>query len=173
MQSRQDKEIKISRLSDRLAGAQALIIAENAGLTAAEMETLRANLRARQGSAQVVKNTLARRVLADGEFAALAGELNGPLIYGISTDPAAAAKIIVDTAKDNPKLIIRGGVLAGGAVMDRAAVVALASLPDRVTLLTKLAATLQAPIAGLAQALNGVPAGLVRALAELKKKADS
>lgn len=173
MQSREDKQIKMSQLSSRLAGAQALIIAENAGLTAAEMEDLRKKMRTGHGSAQVVKNTLARRTLANGAFAALADELKGPLIYGIGEDPAAAAKIIVDTARDNPKLIVRGGVLGDGVIMDRAAVVALAGLPDRATLLAKLAATIQAPIAGLAQALNGVPAGLVRALAALKEKADS
>jgi large subunit ribosomal protein L10 len=100
----------------------------------------------------VLKNTLVRRALADTPFADLAAQLTGPLIYGISEDPVAAAKVLNDFAKGNDKLVMRAGAYAG-KVLDKAGIQALASIPGREELLARLLGVMQAPVSGFAMAL--------------------
>lgn len=168
MLTKDAKQKKMTALETVLSASDVLIIAENTGLSAAEMAELRAAVRARGGQAQVVKNTLARRALVGGRFQSVAGAFIGPLIYGTGGDAAAVAKAFVDAADKNPKLVIRGGALPERECMDGKAVAVLARLPGREQLLAHLAATLQAPLAALARTLNEVPAGLARALAAVR-----
>lgn len=171
MITREEKTRKLAQFSASLAGAQALVVAENTGLTAAEMADLRAKLHACEGRAQVVKNTLATIALKEeGRFSGICDKLSGPLIYGVGADAAAVAKVFVDTAKGNPKLVIRGGVLPDAESMDGKNVAALAALPSREQLLTTLAATLQAPMTTFVRTLNQVPTGFARALSALRDK---
>lgn len=101
---------------------------------------------------RVLKNTLVRRAIAGTPFEGLAGDLTGPLIYGISADPVAAAKVLNDFAKGNDKIVLRAGSYAG-KTLDKAAVQALASIPSREELLAKLLGVMQAPVSGFAGAL--------------------
>lgn len=147
--------------------AQAIILAEYRSLPVSELTQLRAKARASNVYFHVVKNTLARRAVADTPFSGLAGQMVGPLVYGISTDPAAAAKVISEFAKTNDKLVIKGGALIN-KVMSATEVASLAALPGREELLAKLLATLQAPVTKFVQTLNEVPARFVRALAAVR-----
>ena len=81
--------------------------------------------------------------------------MTGPLIYGISADPVAAAKVLNDFAKTNNKLLLKAGCYAG-KVLDKAEVQALASIPSRDELLAKLLGVMQAPVAGFAVALGAL-----------------
>jgi large subunit ribosomal protein L10 len=83
--------------------------------------------------------------------------MTGPLIYGVSEDAIAAAKVINDFAKGNDKLVIRAGSYEG-QVMDKAGVQALASIPSREELLAKLLGVMQAPVSGFARALAALAA---------------
>ena len=89
------------------------------------------------------------------------------MIYGISADPAAAAKVLNDFSKTNDKLIIKAGSLPGN-VLSLDCVKALASLPSREELLSKLLGTMQAPIAQFVRTLNEVPTKFVRGLAAVR-----
>jgi large subunit ribosomal protein L10 len=113
---------------------------------------------------RVVKNTLARRAVADTPFNSLADKMVGPLAYGISSDPVAAAKVLSDYAKSNDKLVIKGGAMPN-QVMAAADVVRLASMPSREQLLAQLMGTMRAPVAKFVQTLNEVPGKFVRTLA--------
>ena len=95
--------------------------------------------------------------------------MTGPLIYGISTDPVAAAKVLNDFAKGNDKLVVRAGAMPN-FVMDVAGVKALATMPSRDELLSKLLGTMQAPIATFVRTLNEVPGKFVRTLAAIEKQ---
>ena len=86
----------------------------------------------------------------------LSDKLVGPLVYGFSSDPVAAAKVISAFAKDNDKLVVKAGAMAN-FVMDEAGVKALATMPSREELLAKLMATMQAPIGKFVRTLNEVP----------------
>ena len=79
----------------------------------------------------------------------------GPLIYSVSADPVAAAKVLNDFAKTNDKLVLKAGVYAGN-LLDKAGVQALASIPSRDELLAKLLGVMKAPVSGFAVALGAL-----------------
>ena len=122
---------------------------------------------------RVLRNTLVRRAVAQTPFAGLAEHMSGPLMYGISSDPVAVAKVLHEFAKANDKLVIKAGAMPN-QVMTSKEVATLASMPSREQLLAKLMGTMQAPVAKLARTLNEVPGKFVRTLAavqEAKEKA--
>ena len=95
--------------------------------------------------------------------------MTGPLIYGMSPDPVATAKVLNEFAKSNDKLVIRGGALPN-SVIDAKEVKALATMPSREELIAKLLGTMQAPIATFVRTLNEVPSRFVRTLAAVNEK---
>lgn len=162
--NRQDKANVIAEMSELVAQSSAIIIAEYRGLTVEAITKLRADARKQGVQLRVVKNTLVRRAVAGTPFEGLSDQFVGPLIYSLSADPVAAAKVLATFAKTNDKLIIKGGTMAN-YVMDVAAVEQLASMPSREELLAKLMATMNEPIAKFVRTLNEVPARFVRTVA--------
>src|SRR5688572_14816756 len=128
--SLQQKQDMVAEVSEQVASAQTVVIAEYRNLTVSDMTDLRRSARGAGVYLRVVKNTLARRAVADTPFHGLAEQMVGPLAYGISTDPVAAAKVLSDYAKANDKLVIKGGAMAN-KVMSAKEVVTLASMPSR------------------------------------------
>jgi large subunit ribosomal protein L10 len=163
----QEKQAVVAEVAKQVAGAQAIVMAENRGMAVADMTQLRAKARASGVYFRVVKNTLVRRAVADTPFAGLSDKMVGPLAYGIGADPVAVAKVLNDFAKGNEKFVITGGGMPGH-VMSAKDVAALASLPSREELLGKLVGTMQAPIVKLVRTLNEVPGKFVRGLAAVR-----
>ncbi|MCY1366936.1 50S ribosomal protein L10 [compost metagenome] len=116
---------------------------------------------------RVLKNSLARRAVAGTAFEPLAEQLTGPLIYGISADPVAAAKVLAGFSKSNDKLVIKAGSLPN-SLLTQEGVKALATMPSREELLSKLLGTMQAPIAQFVRTLNEVPTKFARGLAAVR-----
>lgn len=170
--NRQEKAAVIDEVSDQLAGAQAVVVAEYRGLSVESVTQLRKEARAAGVYLRVLKNTLAKRAITGTPFEALSGKMAGPLIYGISKDPVAAAKVMVNFAKTNDKLVLSGGALPG-QVMNADGVKALATMPSREELLSKLLGTMQAPIAQFVRTLNEVPTKFVRGLAAVRDQKES
>ncbi|MBE8158645.1 MAG: 50S ribosomal protein L10 [Betaproteobacteria bacterium] len=168
MISRDQKEALVAEIKNSFDAAAAVLVAENGGLTASEMAALRRKIKAGGGRARVIKNTLARRAAAGGKYEALAEMLSGALIYGDAADPTAVAKVFYDTAKANEKFILRGGMLAEGAVLDAIAIARLAAIPARPQLLAALLGTMRAPVSAFVRTLNEVPARFVRTLAAVR-----
>ncbi|MCL1860454.1 MAG: 50S ribosomal protein L10 [Proteobacteria bacterium] len=148
----ENKKAVVAEVSAQVANAQTIAVAEYRGIAVGDLTVLRAKARASGVYLRVLKNTLVRRALADTPFADLAAQLTGPLIYGISEDPVAAAKVLNDFAKGNDKLVMRAGAYAG-KVLDKAGIQALASIPGREELLARLLGVMQAPVSGFAMAL--------------------
>ena len=163
----QQKQAVVAEVAKQVAGAQAIVMAENRGMAVADMIQLRAKARASGVYFRVVKNTLVRRAVADSPFAELAGKMIGPLAYGIGPDPVAVAKVLNDFAKGNDKFVIAGGAMPG-QVMSAKEIASLASLPSRNELIAKLLGTMQAPIVKFVRTLNEVPSRFVRALAAVR-----
>lgn len=163
----EDKKAIVAEVSAQVANAQAIIIAEYRGIEVGQMTQLRAKTRESGIYFRVVKNSLVRRAVADTPYAELANHMVGPLAYGISTDPVAAAKVLHEFSKNNEKFVIKVGAM-GEHVMSRDEITALAALPSREELLSKLLGTMQAPIAKFVQTLNEVPARFVRGLAMVR-----
>jgi large subunit ribosomal protein L10 len=160
------KEV-VAEFSARLAKAQAIVLAEYRGLPVEKVTQLRAKARASGVYLRVLKNTLARRAVQGTPFEGLADQMVGPLAYGVSDDPVSAAKLLHAYAKENDKLVIKGGAIPG-QVMNAKEVGSLAALPSREELLAKLMGTMLAPVTTFVQTLNQVPSKFVRTLAAVR-----
>ena len=160
------KEV-VAEVSARLAKAQAVVLAEYRGLPVEDITQLRSQARAAGVYLRVLKNTLARRAVQGTPFEKLADQMSGPLAYGISDDPVAAAKVLHTYAKGNEKLVIKGGMLPNN-LMTAKEVGVLATMPSREELLATLMGTMQAPIAKFVQTLNEVPGKFVRTVAAVR-----
>jgi large subunit ribosomal protein L10 len=147
-----DKKAVVAEISAKVASAQTIVVAEYRGIQVGHLTQLRAKARSEGVYLRVLKNTLARRAVEGTPFAGLASEMTGPLIYSISDDAVAAAKVINDFAKSNDKLVIRAGNYAGKQ-LDKAGVTALASIPSREVLLSQLLGVMQAPVSAFARGL--------------------
>ena len=165
--TRQDKAAVIAEVSEIVSKSSTLVIAEYRGLSVEAVTKLRAQARKEGVTLRVVKNTLVRRAVEGTEFAGLADQFVGPLVYAFSAAPVAAAKVLVNFAKDNDKLVVKGGAMAN-QVMDLEAVKTLASMPSRDELLAKLMATMNEPIAKFVRTINEVPARFVRTVAAVR-----
>ncbi len=162
-----DKKAVVAEISAEVAKAQAIVVAEYRGLEVGSMTELRREARKSGVYLRVLKNTLARRAVDGTPFAGLSEHLVGPLVYGISPDPVATAKLLNDFAKSNEKLVIKAGAMPN-AVISAKEVKALATMPSRDELIAKLMGTMQAPVAKLVQTMNEVPARFVRTLAAVR-----
>jgi large subunit ribosomal protein L10 len=162
-----EKQAVVAEVLEQVSKAQTIVVAEYRGLEVGKINALRKQARESGVYLRVLKNTLARRAVEGTPFAALADKLVGPLIYGISIDPVAAAKVLNGFAKDNDKLVIKAGAMAN-YVMDVNSVKALATMPSREELLSKLLGTMQAPITQFVRTLNEVPTKFVRGLAAVR-----
>jgi len=153
--NRSEKEAVISEVTSLAAQAQTLVMAEYRGITVADMTKLRNDARSKGVTLSVLKNTLARRAVADTGFAVVSDQMTGPLIYGFSEDAVAAAKVVAEFAKTNDKLVIRGGAY-GGKALDANGVKQLASIPSKEVLLAQLLGLMQSPVSRTARVLSAL-----------------
>jgi large subunit ribosomal protein L10 len=152
-----DKKAVVAEVSAKVANAQTIVVAEYRGIQVGHMTQLRAKARSEGVYLRVLKNTLARRAVEGTPFASLADEMTGPLIYSISEDAVAAAKVVSDFAKTNDKLVVKAGNYAGKP-LDKAGVTALANIPTREVLLSQLLGVMQAPVSAFARGLAALAA---------------
>jgi len=166
--NRSEKAAVVEDIGAVVADAQSIVVAEYRGLEVEAITALRKQARNAGVYLRVLKNTLARRAVAGTPFEVLADQMVGPLIYGVSTDPVAAARVLNDFAKGNQKLVLKAGAMRN-SLLDTQAVKALATMPSREELLATLLGTMQAPIATFVRTLNEVPSRFVRTLAAVEK----
>ncbi|MFZ2524140.1 MAG: 50S ribosomal protein L10 [Candidatus Ferrigenium altingense] len=151
----QEKQAVVAEVSAQVAQAQTIVLAEYRGITVSDITKLRANARKSGVYFHVLKNTLVRRAVQGTQFESLAEKMVGPLVYSISADAVAAAKVVYDFAKTNDKLVVKAGSY-NGKVLDTASVNALASVPSKEVLLAQLCGLLQSPVSGLARVLSAI-----------------
>jgi large subunit ribosomal protein L10 len=161
MLTREQKQVQIDALHEKFARANAILAFDYRGLTVQEANDLRAEMRkagATQYEYRVVKNTLVKRAVQGTASVPLSKFCVGPTAVGIAyEEPSALAKILVEYAKKNDKVQLRGGVVDGEAV-DARGIETLSKLPGKHELRGMLAGTLQAPlrnVAGTMYALLG------------------
>ena len=153
----QDKKAIVADVGAQLAGAQTVVLAEYRGIPVEQLTKLRASARDQGVYLRVLKNTLARRAAQGTQFEPLADSMVGPLIYGISADPIASAKVLQGFAKTQDLLVIKAG-LYNGKLLDVAGVKALATIPSREELLSQLLGVMLAPVSAMARVLGAVAA---------------
>jgi len=153
----EDKKAIVADVGAQLAAAQTVVLAEYRGIPVEQLTKLRASARDQGVYLRVLKNTLARRATQGTQFEPLADSMVGPLIYGISADPIASAKVLQNFAKTQDQLIIKAG-LYNGKLLDVAGVKALATIPSRDELLSQLLGVMLAPVSAMARVLGAVAA---------------
>ena len=163
----EEKKAVVAEVSKQIENAQSLILAEYRGVGVGEMTNLRAEARKSGVYLKVLKNSLVKRAIEDTPFSSLSEDMVGPLVFGISEDPVAAAKVLSNFADKNDLFVIKSGAMPNEK-MDVSAVKALASLPSRDELLAKLLGTMQAPITKFVRTLNEVPSKFARGLAAVR-----
>jgi large subunit ribosomal protein L10 len=149
----------VADLSGALGAAGSIVVAHYKGLSVADMERLRGQMREAGGKVRIAKNRLAKLALKETEVADISSLLEGPTLLAYSDDVITAAKVAAGFAKTNEKLIILGGAM-GATGLDADAVKQLAELPSLDELRARLAGLLTQPAAKIAAVLNA-PGGQV------------
>lgn len=166
--SLEQKKRMVQEVAEVAQGAHSALAAEYRGLKAGEMDDLRVKAREQGVYLRIVKNTLAKRAVAGTDFECMSDGFEGPLLLAFSQeDPGSAARVLKDYAKGHDKLVVKmvafGGELYPASDIDR-----LATLPTYDEAISKLMATMRAPVQKLATTMNEVPGKLVRTLAAVR-----
>lgn len=162
------KEKVVAEVAQVAKTAYSAIGAEYRGLTVAELTALRVEARQAGVYVRVVKNTLARRALADTEFACMNDGLRGPLVLAFGqTDPGSVARVAETFAKTHEKFQVKL-IAVSGRLLDPGQLSALAKMPTRDEAISLLMAVMKAPVQKLAATINEVPGKLVRTLAAVR-----
>ncbi len=157
----------VDEVKTRVSAAAASIVSEYRGLTTSELAELRTALAAAGGDYRIFKNTLVRRAIDGGEYQPLAEYLSGPsALTFVQGDVSAVAKALRDFSRNNPLLVIKGG-LADGSLLSAADLAALADLPPREVLLARFAGALAAPMQQMAGLLQALPRNMAYGISAL------
>jgi large subunit ribosomal protein L10 len=151
----------VSTLNGVFNQSAVVVVAHYKGLTVADMQKLRSQMKQAGATVKVAKNSLAGIALDGTDVASIKSLLKGPTLLAYSGDPVAAAKVAVDFAKTNDKLVILGGAM-GTTTLNPDGVKALASLPSLDELRAKIVGLVQAPATKIAQVVNAPAAKLAR-----------
>ena len=155
--NRSDKESVVGELQDKFSKAQIAVVTDYRGLTVQVLQELRIELKKGDAEFRVAKNTLLRKAVQGTSFEPMAEFFKGTTAIAVSDeDPVSVAKALVEFAKTNPKLEIRGGVLDGKMVTLNE-LTALSKLPSRDVLLAQLLSCMQAVPTSFVRVLAGVP----------------
>ena len=166
---RAQKEQVVEELGQIFASSGVVVVAHYEGMTVAEMQDLRAQMREAGGSVRVAKNRLAKIALEGSPAASIASYLTGMTVLAFSEDPVAAAKVSDVYAKSNDKFVILGGAM-GGSALDPAGVKAVAQMPSREELIASIVAAIGAPASNIAGAIGAPASNIASILTTLEER---
>ena len=161
---RAEKKEMVAELHGIFSKTSVVVVAGYSGLTVAQMQNLRKQMRAAGAKVQVAKNRLARIALDGTPVSSVGPLLKGPTLIAYSHDPVAAPKVAVAFAKDFDKFVILGGAM-GTTALNLEGVKSLATMPSLDELRAKLIGLIQAPATKLAQLSTAPAAKLARVFA--------
>ncbi|GGC94344.1 50S ribosomal protein L10 [Chelatococcus reniformis] len=151
----------VSTLGDVFENTSVVVVAHYAGLTVADMQKLRREMKQAGATVKVAKNRLAKIALEGKAAASIVPLLKGPTLLAYSNDPVAAPKVAVDFARTHDKFVVLGGAM-GTTSLNADGVKALATLPSLDELRAKLVGLIQAPATKIAQLSTAPAAKLAR-----------
>jgi large subunit ribosomal protein L10 len=151
----------VASLGEIFKSTKVVVVAHYSGLTVAQMQTLRRQMRQAGASVKVAKNRLAKIALEGSEVASIASLLKGPALIAFSGDPVAAPKVAVEFARTNERFVILGGAM-GKTALDPNAVKALAALPSLDELRARIVGLINAPATKVAQLVSAPGAKVAR-----------
>ncbi|HGG04504.1 MAG TPA: 50S ribosomal protein L10 [Aliiroseovarius sp.] len=168
--NRAQKEKLVEELGQIFESSGVVVVSHYEGLTVAEMQDLRADMREAGGSVRVAKNKLAKIALEGKANASIADLLTGMTVLAYSEDPVAAAKVVQAFSKKNDKLVILGGAM-GDTALDPAGVKAVAAMPSRDELIATIAGMIGAPASNVAGAIGAPASNIASILSTIEDKA--
>jgi large subunit ribosomal protein L10 len=166
------KKELVATLNGVFKTSNVVVVAHYAGLTVAQMQTLRRQMRQAGASVKVAKNRLAKIALEGTDAASVVPLLKGPTVIAYSTDPVAAPKVANDFAKAHDKFVILGGAM-GKTPLNPDGVKALAVLPSLDELRGKIVGLIQAPATKIAQLVNAPAAKVARVVQAYASKSEA
>jgi large subunit ribosomal protein L10 len=166
------KQEQVTALNGVFKDASVVVVAHYSGLTVAQLQTLRRQMKQAGASVKVAKNRLAKIALEGTDVASIAPLLKGPTLIAFSNDPVAAPKVANDFAKAHEKFVILGGAM-GKTSLDLNGVKQLASLPSLDELRAKIVGLIQAPATKIAQVVNAPAAKLARVVQAYASKSEA
>ena len=169
---RAEKREAVTALNQVFKDTGTVVVAHYAGLTVADMTTLRGRMRDAGGGVKVAKNRLARLALEGTDVAHIAGLLKGQTVIAYSRDPVAAAKVTVEFARTNEKLVILGGAI-GTTNLNPDGVQALATLPSLDEMRARLVGMISTPATRIAQIVAAPAAQVARVVGAYARKGEA
>lgn len=166
---RAEKSQLVETLSSVFSDTGVIVVAHYSGLTVAQMTALRGKMREAGAGVKVAKNRLVKLALKGTDAEPISDLFEGPTVVAFSKDPVAAAKVAIDFAKANEKLVIRGGAM-GKTALGPEGIQALAALPSLDELRGKLVGLIASPATKVAQVLNAPASQLARVLTAYAEK---
>jgi large subunit ribosomal protein L10 len=158
---RTEKQEFVTSLAAVFAETSMVVVTRNDGMTVAQVTVLRSRMRAAGATFKVAKNRLATLALDGTRFDGIVPMLKGPTALAWAHDPVAVAKVAVEFAKTNDKLVILGGAL-GTQTLNADGVKALAELPSLDVLRAQLVGLISTPATRIAGILQAPAAQLAR-----------
>ena len=162
----------VTTLSDVFSNTSVVVVAHYSGLTVADLQKLRAQMKQAGATVKVAKNRIAKIALDGTDVASISDLLKGPTLLCYSDDPVAAPKVAVAFAKTNDKLVILGGAM-GTTALNPDRVKALASMPSLDELRAKIVGLVNAPATKIAQVVNAPAAKLARVFGAYAKSEEA
>src|SRR5690606_14656679 len=166
---RAQKEQVVEELGQIFESSGGVVVARYEGMTVAEMQALRAQMREAGGAVRVAKNRLAKIALEGKPAASIADYLTGMTVLAFSEDPVAAAKVADAYAKTNDKFVILGGAMGENA-LDPAGVTAVAQMPSREELIASIVSCIGAPASNIAGAIGAPASNIAGILSTLEER---
>ena len=166
---RAEKKEAVVALHDVFAKTSVVVVAQYSGLTVAQMQRLRKQMKQAGASVQVAKNRLAQIALKGTDVASIGPLMRGPTLIAYSSDPVAAPKAAMAFAKDHEKFVVLGGAM-GKTALNPDGVKALATMPSLDELRAKLLGLIAAPATKLAQLVNAPAAKVARVISAYASK---
>jgi large subunit ribosomal protein L10 len=166
------KKEQVTVLNGVFRDANTVVVAHYSGLTVAQMQNLRKQMKQAGAAVKVAKNRLAKIALEGTGAAVIVPLLKGPTVIAYSSDPVAAPKVANDFAKAHDKFVILGGAM-GTTALNPDGVKALAALPSLDELRAKIIGLIQAPATKIAQLVNAPAAKLARVVQAYAKKEET
>jgi large subunit ribosomal protein L10 len=168
--NRVEKASAISELGEGIGQATNAFVISFKGITVPQVTELRRQVRDTNSTYIVVKNTLALIAVKDSPLTALKDQFSGPTAVAFNrTDAVALAKALTKFAKDVPSITFKGAML-NGQIVAADQIQAIANLPSREELISKLLFLMQSPIRGLAIVLNANIRNIAVVLSEIAKQ---
>lgn len=156
VEAKQAKQVIIDEIKAKLEKAESAVVIDYMGITVAQADEMRKNLREANVDYTVYKNTLVKRAIEGTVYAPLADVLEGPSALAISYDDATApARVLNESIKSFKKMEFKGGVVEG-EFLDKDGIQAVADIPSRDVLIAKFMGSIQSPVSKLVRTFQAI-----------------